>query len=130
MYEIGFHDERQIAAAAVVALNLAVGWWPERGEDRVAAILTPLAVGVWHDDQLIGFARAVSDGVTRAYVEDVMVHPDHRRLGVATAVLERLLERLADIDVVSLFCANDLVGMYVHSGFKATRQVVLHRTST
>ena len=128
MYEIRFHDERPIAAAAVVALNLAVGWWQERGEDRVAAILTPLAVGAWTDDQLIGFARAVSDGVTRAYVEDVMVHPDHRRLGVATDVLERLLERLADIDVVSLFCANDLVSVYVQSGFKATRQIVLHRS--
>ena len=129
MYEIRFHDERPIGAAAVVALNLAVGWWPERSDDRVAASLTPLAVGAWAGDQLVGFARAVSDGFFRAYVEDVMVHPDHRRRGVAAAMLERLLERLADIDVVSLFCADELTSVYARSGFKATRQIVLHRSS-
>jgi predicted GNAT family acetyltransferase len=127
--EIGSGDERRISAVDVVALNAAVGWWPERTSETVkVALQSSLCIGAWHEARLIGFARAVSDGSLRAYVEDVMVHPAHRRTGIATVMVQGLLAELEPIDVVSLFCPNEVVPVYTPLGFAPTRQVVLHRT--
>jgi ribosomal protein S18 acetylase RimI-like enzyme len=79
--------------------------------------------------QLVGFARAVTDGVLRAYVEDVIVAPDRRGRGIGRAVLDRLLQELGPIPVVTLFCSPGLVRYYEASSFIATRQVVMHRSS-
>jgi ribosomal protein S18 acetylase RimI-like enzyme len=62
-----------------------------------------LAVGAWEDERLIGFARAVSDGVFRAYIEDVVVHENYRRSGIGQKLLSRLMNELSDIETVSLF---------------------------
>jgi len=40
---------------------------------------------------LVGFARAISDGVTTAYVSSVMVDPDHRRRGIGRTMMQRLM---------------------------------------
>jgi ribosomal protein S18 acetylase RimI-like enzyme len=124
------HTERAIPADQVLALYRAAQWWPERTPEQVDLVLrgSP-AVGAWLDEQLIGFARAVTDGVLRAYVEDVIVAPARRGCGLGQAVLDRLLQELAAIPVVTLFCSPDLVGYYEVSSFAATRQVVMHRSS-
>lgn len=76
----------------VLALYRTAGWWPERTAAQLSAVLrgSPAAVGAWHGmawhgGQLIGFARAVTDGVLRAYVEDVIVAPGHSGGGVEQA---------------------------------------------
>ena len=87
------------------------------------------AVGAWHGRQLISFARAVTDGVLRAYVEDVIVAPSWRGSGTGQAMLDRLIQELGAIPVVTLFCSPGLVRYYEASSFLATRQVVIHRSS-
>jgi ribosomal protein S18 acetylase RimI-like enzyme len=124
------HIERAIPADQVLALYRAAQWWTERTPEQVDLVLqgSP-AVGAWHDGQLIGFARAVTDGVLRAYVEDVIIAPTRRGSGIGKAVLDRLIEELGAIPVVTLFCSPDLVDYYEASSFRATRQVVMHRPS-
>src|ERR1700693_1162361 len=43
-------------------------------------------------DQLVGFARAVSDGVSDAYLADVYVAPSHRGQGVGGRMVEAMVE--------------------------------------
>ncbi|HKJ55117.1 MAG TPA: GNAT family N-acetyltransferase [Nitriliruptoraceae bacterium] len=47
----------------------------------------------------VAFARAVTDGVTHAWLADVWVEPDHRGRGLGTAVTEFLVDApdLADV---------------------------------
>jgi ribosomal protein S18 acetylase RimI-like enzyme len=45
-------------------------------------------------DRVVGTARALSDGVCNAYVVDVWTASSHRRQGIATAMLEHLLDVL------------------------------------
>src|SRR5688572_16601089 len=49
-------------------------------------------LAAYEDGMLVGFARAISDGVTNAYVSSVMVHPDHRRQGIGRELLGRLMD--------------------------------------
>ncbi len=122
--------ERPIAPRLVRALYDDAGWWLARTEADLAEVLaTGWAVGAWVGDDLVGFARLVSDGRLRAFIEDVVVRQDHRRSGIATALLRRLLEEAGPIEMTSLFCEPGLVPLYRRLGFRRTSQVVLHRPS-
>ncbi|MFL0583850.1 GNAT family N-acetyltransferase [Solibacillus silvestris] len=68
-----------------------------------------VSVGAWKNDVLIGFARAVSDGKFRAYIEDVAILKEFQKLGTGTKLVSILLEELSQIDVISLFCEYDLI---------------------
>ena len=67
------------------ALLRATAFW---GQDRdLAGLGTAIAnsnpvVSAWSGDRMIGFARATSDGVYRATIWDVVVHPDYQGLGL------------------------------------------------
>jgi ribosomal protein S18 acetylase RimI-like enzyme len=122
-------SERTIPANQILALYRSAQWWPERTPEQVdLALRCSPAVGAWHGGQLVGFARAVTDGVLRAYIEDVVVAPGHRGGRIGQAVLDRLISELGGIPVITLFCQAGLVRYYEASSFAATRQVVMHRS--
>jgi len=126
---IAFHHERPIDPRAVRELYTHVGWWPQRTPEKIARVLQDaLAVGAWDGDQLVGFARAVSDGHFHAYIDDVAVRPDHQRKGLGSLLLTKLLDGLQEVETVTLFCQQSLVPFYEAHGFQAfPSQMVLHR---
>ncbi len=126
-YAVAAHHERAIPAVEVRRLYDGEGWWPSRSVAEIDAVLAASpAVGAWHAGKLVGFARAVIDTHLRAYVEDVVVDRAHRRQGVATQMLERLLIELGATHLVSLFSSAELAPLYRQLGFRPTRQVVMH----
>ncbi|PYY29995.1 GNAT family N-acetyltransferase [Paenibacillus illinoisensis] len=103
------------------------GWWPGRDKDGILKLLSfSIAIGAWDDNTLVGFSRAISDGVFRAYLEDVVVLSSYRDKGIGKLMIERLLDELKDIDVISLICSEDLAGFYKETRFKKTKQIVMH----
>jgi ribosomal protein S18 acetylase RimI-like enzyme len=48
-------------------------------------------VTVWDGDRLIGFARATSDGIYRATIWDVVIHPDYQGAGLGRKLVETVL---------------------------------------
>ena len=48
-------------------------------------------VTAWDDERLIGFSRATSDGVFRATIWDVVIHPDYRGAGLGRRLVETLI---------------------------------------
>jgi ribosomal protein S18 acetylase RimI-like enzyme len=87
-----------------------------------------VAVAAWDREQLIGFTRAVSDGIFRAYIEDVVVYQHYRNKGVGDRLIEEIITELANIDIVSLFCEDKLSNFYQKQSFEKTNQIVMHRT--
>lgn len=133
MPSIAHADARPISPESVLALYAAEGWWPERTPEQVARLLDAgPSVGAWDGERLVGFARAVTDGVCRAYIEDVVVARDMRGGSLGRRLMEALRERLgatlAPGAVVSLFCGPDLVPFYEWNGFTFTSQRVGHHT--
>ncbi len=88
------------------------------------------AVGAWDGGEVVGFARAVTDGVFRAYVEDVVVSRRHRGQGIGRQLVESLHQELRGIEVVSVFCHSSLCEFYSRTGYSFTSQSVGHRTAT
>jgi GNAT superfamily N-acetyltransferase len=48
----------------------------------------------WDEDRVVGMARLLSDGVCNAYLIDVWTLAAYRRQGVATAMMQSLIERV------------------------------------
>lgn len=83
---------------------------------------------MWSDENLIGFARAVSDSKFRAYIEDVVIHNEFQNTGIGMKLVSKLLDELSHIDIISLFCGADLISFYEKHNFKLSQsQYVLHR---
>lgn len=123
------HTEKPIPPLQLMRLYQDVDWWPTRTKDGIRKLLAHgVALGAWEDKQLVGFCRAVSDGVYRAYVEDVVVLETHRGQGIGRQLMDKMMKELSGIEVVSLFCSAKLTDYYEDSGFWPTRQVVMHRS--
>lgn len=75
-----------------------------------------VVVFAWHGDQLVGKARALSDGVCNAYVVDVWTYTPYRRKGVASEMMGRLLDQLTGQHVY-LF-SDDAIPFYEGLGFE------------
>src|SRR6266581_4617119 len=71
-------DERRIDPVDVRRLYDGADWWPDWQPESIRALSATTAIGAWDGDRLIGFTRALSDGVHRAYVEDVVIDPEYR----------------------------------------------------
>lgn len=89
-------DPSVLDPAQVLALYNAVGWSAyTRDPDMLfAALAGSSAVAVaLEQGALIGLARVVSDGASICYLQDVLVHPAHRRTGLGARLVTLLLDR-------------------------------------
>lgn len=79
--------------------------------------------------QLAGFARAITDGVFKAFVFDVIVAPSCRRRGVGGQLLERLLAlpQLDGVRHVELYCRPEMTPFYEEWGFSPCNGIALMR---
>lgn len=73
--------------------RLAAFWAKDRSiEDLSIAIAnSEPVVSVWDGEKLIGFARATSDGIYRATIWDVVIHPNYRGAGLGRKLVETVL---------------------------------------
>lgn len=68
-------------------------WAQERNIDdlhQAIANSNPV-ITLWDKERLIGCARAASDGVYRATIWDVVVHPDYQGLGLGSKLVETII---------------------------------------
>ncbi|WP_312092377.1 GNAT family N-acetyltransferase [Niallia sp.] len=121
--------EKTIKASEVIGLYKDTGWWIERTEQDMEKMLSQtLAVGAWENNKLIGFARAITDGIFRAFIEDVVIHSSFNRKGIGTQLIAKMIEELSNIDVISLFCEEDLIAFYNKNELKKSKsQFVMHK---
>ena len=116
---VEYSSERPIDPAEILRLLRQTAWGADRTEADVANALkvAPLHVGAWLEGRLVGFARALTDGVYRGFVEDVVVDESVRAQGIGRRLLSELLEQLAGVELVALDCGDELVPFYASLGF-------------
>ena len=70
-----------------------------------------VTVFIYRDGQLIGFGRAISDGVFQAAIYDVAVIPEYQKNGVGRIIIESLMERLSQCNII-LYSSPGKEGFY------------------
>ena len=112
-------DDHDIDFEQLEQLRLAGGWRPLGVaflERQVRGSLW--VVSAWRGPRLVGFCRALSDGVTNAYIATVVVATDHRGQGLGRALIERLTAGKDGIRWV-LHAREGVHGFYGKLGFTA-----------
>lgn len=101
---VGMHyliAEEAPADEELVELYDSVGWSAYTNDPTklAAAVGASFLVLTARDEQgkLVGLVRTVSDGLTVAYLQDILVAPSHQRLGIGGQLIDELLERTASI---------------------------------
>jgi GNAT superfamily N-acetyltransferase len=79
---------------------------------------------------MIGFARAVSDGVAFAYLADVYVDPAHRGRGLGRALIRVMIDHGPGRDFRWMLHTADAHDLYRHFGFQSPDPTVMQRPGT
>ena len=97
---------------------LLTGGWERRDRARLAQEVagSRYVVSAWDGSGLVGFARAISDGVRNGYISTVVVRPDYRGKGIGAALISRLLAGKEGIAFV-LHARPEVKPFYERSGF-------------
>lgn len=82
------------------------------------------ALGAYEDGRLVGIIRAVGDGASVVFIQDLLVLSEYRRRGVGTALVRALAERYPEVYQFELL-SDDTEGnaaFYSSLGFSRAKE--------
>ena len=77
-----------------------------------------LVLSAWHEGELVGIARVLTDGVLFSYLCDLAVEPDVQRLGVGKTLIGKVQERCKGTELL-LRDSDISSGYYAYLGFNS-----------
>ena len=108
--------------AEILRLYRSVGWTAytdhlevlQKGFEK-----SMLTLAAYEGDQLLGIIRAVGDGHTIVFVQDILVFPEYQRKGIGTALLQAMLDRYSHVRQIELATDNipKTIAFYKAMGF-------------
>ena len=106
----------------ILRLYASVGWTAYTDQPEVLrkgfenSLLT---LAAYEGDQLLGIIRAVGDGHTIVFVQDILVFPEYQRKGIGTALLQAMLDRYSHVRQIELATDNTpkTIAFYKAMGF-------------
>lgn len=113
-------DPGRVDVAAVHAFLSEESYWATgRTREMTEKAITGSArvLGLYHDGDQAGFARAVSDGATFAYLADVYVLAAHRGQGLGLELIREIVDGGPRWNVRWLLHTADAQPLYAKLGF-------------
>ena len=116
--------------AEVVCLYKSAGWWEEHyvAEAFIPGMVSNSTcfVGAFDNDRMIGMGRAVSDNVSDAYIQDIVVLDEYRRRGIGGEIVKVLIRELKakGIDWIGLIGEPGTEQFYTRFGFETLKGFV------
>ena len=89
----------------ILSLYSSVGWTAYTKDPaalRQGYERSLLVLAAYEGDDLLGIVRAVGDGHTVVFIQDILVFPDRQRQGVGTALLRAVLDRFPHVRQIQL----------------------------
>jgi len=109
----------------IIDLYRMADWWTDGIDtpdqiERIIAGSHCFCIAVIGDN-LIGIGRAISDGVSDAYIQDITVNEAFRRRGIASRIVDELVKRLQKdgLGWIGLIAERGTEQFYVRLGFAA-----------
>jgi len=116
---MNFIENAPTSAKQIADLREAVGWNRMECCYENEFMTSYFHISVYDDQKLIGYIDTVSNGVTDAYIQDLMVHPEYQGKGIGTELMNRTIAYLKErkIYMISVVFDEKLLPFYKRFGF-------------
>jgi ribosomal protein S18 acetylase RimI-like enzyme len=108
----------------IVNLYKSAGWWKEnydssKIEDMINGSFAFAVAFIKKSDKAVGMGRVLSDGVSDAYIQDLVVLPEFQDAGIGKKIVKKLLDfcLLKNIIWIGLIAEPKQSGFYSNIGF-------------
>ncbi|MCF7561497.1 GNAT family N-acetyltransferase [Sabulilitoribacter multivorans] len=104
-------------------------WASKRKNQDIKKMLESLTVFVTvrENSKLIGFGRALSDGIYRALIDDIIVDNTYQKRGIGRIIIENILKQLDGIDEIFLNTKPNLEEFYKKFGFDKVSTITMKK---
>ena len=122
---IGYKINDAVSFEEIFSLYEAVGWTNYTSNPIMLqnALEHSLFILTARDEEgkLIGFLRAVGDGYSILYIQDIIVLPEYQRQGIGTQLLRQTLEYFNEVYQIILTTDSEVktIAFYEANGFTA-----------
>lgn len=100
MNEVKYEIIKQTDREKLILLYKDAGWWEPENDEADPAFIDKIILGSFcfviakMGEEIIGMGRAISDGVSDAYIQDVVVLKKYRGLGYGKGIINTMLDFL------------------------------------
>ncbi len=112
-------ENQPTSAKAIAGLRRSVGWNGMEGSYNNPLMISYYHIACYDGDRLVGYVDTVSNGVTDAYIQDLIVDPEYQSQGIGTELMNRIIEQLKErkIFMISVLYEEKLMPFYKRFGF-------------
>ena len=120
---IRYVDNPEIALVDVLPIYEAVEWtnYTQNPEMLEVAYKNSLHVLAAFNEKgiLVGVLRAVGDGASILFIQDILVTPEYQHQGIGTKLLQQTLEKYKNVYQIQLATDNSMktISFYESNGF-------------
>ena len=112
----------------ILRLYASVGWTAYTDQPEVLRKgfeYSLLTLAAYEGNQLLGIIRAVDDGHTIVFVQDILVFPEHQRKGIGSTLLQAILDRYSHVRQIELATDNTpkTIAFYKSMGFREMSEI-------
>ncbi|MCB5271358.1 MAG: GNAT family N-acetyltransferase [Candidatus Cloacimonetes bacterium] len=125
MKEVRYEIVKNADSSRILHLYRAAGWWQQedlpgdlKTVDAIIANSFCFVIAIY-DGEIIGMGRAISDGVSDAYIQDVTVLEQYRGQGYGKGIVRRLVQELLEqkLQWIGLISEPGYESFYTALGF-------------
>ncbi|HOD53612.1 MAG TPA: GNAT family N-acetyltransferase [Candidatus Cloacimonadota bacterium] len=86
----------------LIMLYKDAGWWSPENDEVDPAFVDKIIIGSFcfviavQEKQIVGMGRCISDGVSDAYIQDVVVLQSLRGKGIGKGIINKMIDFLTD----------------------------------
>jgi len=118
--EYKFSDNKSLISIDKVCELLGKSYWANhrKRETTVKAIKNSLCIGIYLKEEMIGFARIVTDYATIYWLCDVIIDENHRKNGLGNKLIEIITQMKELSGMSGILATRDAQKLYEKYGFK------------
>lgn len=116
---MNYEFNQPVSVDKIVELRNSVGWNGMKDCYNNVLMTSYFHVACYDDEKLIGYIDVVSNSVTDAYIQDLIVNPNYQGQGIGTELMNKTITYLKEknIYVISMLFEERLREFYKKFGF-------------
>jgi len=129
--EYKFSDKKNLISIDKVCELLGNSYWANnrKKEITIKAIENSLCIGIYLKEEMIGFARIVTDYATMYWLYDVIIDEKHRKNGLGKKLIEIITQMKELNGMFGILATRDAHGLYEKYGFKKVGEKYMRKDS-